>query len=107
MTATQPPAAPTTQADTTVPSAMMDGRENESLRSPPRLGRAEIVRRLVELSEFDPAGAGGYFKGVARLSSARIGARVVAALNWVQENPTHPFVSEQLQLVALNLKNLD
>ena len=107
MTATQLPAAATIEADITVPSAMMEGRENESLRSPPHMGRAEIVRRLAELSEFDPAGAGGYFKGVERLSSARIGARVVAALNWLQENPAHPFVSEQLHLVALNLKNLD
>ena len=107
MSANQPPAAPSIKADITVPSAMMDGRENETLRSPPHMGRGEIVRRLAELSEFDPAGAGGYFKGVERLSSARIGARVVAALNWLQENPAHPFVSEQLQLVALNLKNLD
>ena len=106
MSASQPPAL-SIKADTTVPSALMAGRENESLRSPPRLGREEIVRRLAELSEFDPTGAGGYFKGVAGLSSARIGARVVAALNWLQENPSHPFVSQQLQLVALNLRNLD
>ena len=95
------------KTDTTVPMAMMDGREGESLRSPPQLNRAEIVRRLVEIREFDPAGVGGYFGGIERMSAARIGARVIAALNSIQENPAHPFVSEQLQLIAVNLKNLD
>lgn len=98
---------PAIQSDITVPLALMEGRENESLRSPPHMGRAEIIRRLQELREFDPKGAGGYFGGVERLSGARIGARVIAALTWLQENNGHPFVSEQLQLVALNLKNLD
>jgi len=95
------------KSDTTVPFAMMEGRENENLRSPPKLNRVEIVRRLVEIREFDPAGAGGYFGGIERMSAARIGARVIAALNSIQEKPGHPFVSEQLQLIAMNLKNLD
>ena len=86
---------------------MMEGRESETLRTPPKLNRAEIVARLVQIREFDPAGAGGYFGGIERMSGARIGARVIAALNSMQENPGHPFVSEQLQLIALNLKNLD
>ena len=102
-----PPRDPTKSADITVPLALMAGRENETLRSPPRLDRAEIVRRLVEIREFDPARAGGFFKGVEKMSSARIGARVIAALNWMQDNPGHPFVSEQLQLIALNLKYLE
>lgn len=93
--------------DTTVPNAMLAGREHETSRSPPKLDRAAILRRLVEIREFDPAGAGGYFGGVERMSAARIGARVIAALNSVHENSGHPFVAEQLQIVALNLKNLD
>ena len=101
------PSAADVQADVTVPQAMMVGREHETLRSPPQLDRHEIVRRLVEIREFDPAGAGGYFGGVERMSAARIGARVIAALNSLQEKSGHPFVSEQLQIVALNLKNLD
>jgi len=95
------------QSDITVPLALLEGREHETLRSPPHMGRAEIVRRLGELRDFDPSGAGGYFENIEGLSSARIGARVIAALNWLQENPAHPFVAQQLQLVALNLKNLD
>ena len=64
-------------------------------------------RRLVEIRDFDPARVGGFFKGIEKMSPARIGARVIAALNWMQDNPGHPFVSEQLQLVALNLKHLE
>ena len=102
-----PPPEAEIQADVTVPLALLEGREHESMRSPPHMGRAEIVRRLAELRAFDPAGAGGYFQNIEGLSSARIGARVIAALNWLQENHGHPFVVEQVQLVALNLKNLD
>ncbi len=101
------PGNPRDPADITVPLGLTAGRENESLRSPPRMDRADIVRRLVEIREFDPAKAGGFFKGIEKMSSARIGARVIAALNWMQDNPGHPFVSEQLQLVALNLKHLE
>jgi hypothetical protein len=95
------------QSDITVPFALLEGREQESLRLPPHMARAEIIRRLEELGEFDPAGAGGYFQNIEGLSAARIGARVIAAMNWLQENHGHPFVVEQLQMVALNLKNLD
>lgn len=94
-------------ADTTVPLALLRGREHESLRSPPHLDRAGIVRRLIEIRDFDPAGAGGYLRGVEGMSAARIGARVIAALNSLQENGGHAYVAEQLQIVALNLKNLD
>ena len=107
MSDTHPLIASELEADVTVPLAMMTGRENETLRSPPQLNRTQILRRLVEIREFDPARAGGYFRGIERMSAARIGARVIAALNSLQENPGHPFVSEQLQLIALNLKNLD
>jgi hypothetical protein len=107
MNETNPPSAAALKNDITVPQAMMAGREHETLRSPPQLNRHEIVRRLVEIREFDPAGAGGYFGGVERMSAARIGARVIAALNSLQEKSGHPFVAEQLQIVALNLKNLD
>ena len=95
------------QSDVTVPLALLEGREQESLRSPPWMGRAEIIGRLRELRAFDPAGAGGYFENIEGLSAARLGARVIAALNWLQENQGHPFVAQQLQLVAVNLKNLD
>ena len=101
------PLAAQGQADITVPLAMMSGREHENLRSPPMLDRAGIVRRLVEIREFDPERAGVFFADVEHMSSARIGARVVSALNWVQDNQGHPFVVEQLQFIALNLKNLD
>jgi len=107
MNEAHPPIAADLKADVTVPFALLAGRENETLRSPPQLNRAEILRRLVEIREFDPAGAGGYFRGVERMSAARIGARVIAALNSLHEKSGHPFVSEQLQIVALNLKNLD
>ena len=109
MSETSSRAEPDSLADITVPIALMEGKEHESLRSPPHLDRSGIVSRLVEIREFDPSDAGGFFAGVEDMSTAQIGASVIGALTWLQDNPVsaHPFAIEQLQIVALNLKNLD
>jgi hypothetical protein len=44
--------------------------------------------------------------GVSTMSAGQIGAAVVAALTWMQEKPENRAVTMQLEMVAMNLKNL-
>jgi hypothetical protein len=84
--------------------------ENETLRWPTNLDRAAIVARLVEVRS--AAAAAGLdeiaarFADVEALSSPELGARVIAALTWIQEKPEHPAITAQLAMIAMNLKNL-
>jgi hypothetical protein len=94
-------------AEATVPIGLQDGRDRETLRRPPHLDRAEIVRRLAQIRDFGPLDTGTVFVNVEHMSSAQVGCSVIAALGWLQDHPGHESVSEQLQIVALNLKNLD
>lgn len=88
-------------------------RDDETLRWPPHLPHAEIVRRLVRLRQSARSEArelsalGEFFAGVEEMTSAQIAASVVAAMTWVQDNPHCPSAEEQLQILAMNLKNLD
>jgi hypothetical protein len=88
----------------------MKNYENETLRWPTNLDRAAIVARLVEVRK-DAAAAGldelaARLADVESLSSPELGARVIAALTWIQEKPEHPSITAQLAMVAMNLKNL-
>ena len=84
--------------------------ENETLRWPTNLDRAGIVARLVEARGL--AEEAGLVEITARLAdvenmtSAQIGANVVAALTWIQDKPVYPAITTQLAMVAMNLKNL-
>ena len=84
--------------------------EYETLRWPTNLDRAAIVQRLVQVRESALASGvaelAARFAGVERMPAAQIGANVVAALNWVQDQPQHREFATQLEMVALNLKNL-
>ena len=84
--------------------------ENETLRWPTNLDRAAIIERLAEVRT-DAAAAGlaelaARLDAVDKLSSAELGARVIAALTWIQEKPEYPAITAQLAMVAMNLKNL-
>ena len=46
------------------------------------------------------------FAGVERMTPAEIGSNVVAALTWLQDKPEHRAITTQLEMVAMNLKNL-
>jgi len=92
--------------DITVPIGLDEARARESLRWPPVLDHAEIVRRLVEIRDFGPLDTGDFFAGVEAMSPARIGAAVIGALAWLQDHHTDNPLSHQLQILALNLKNL-
>jgi len=84
--------------------------ENETLRWPTNLDREAIVERLVQVRTL--AGEAGLadiearFVGVEDMTSGQIGANVVAALTWIQEQPQHDVITAQLAMVAMNLKNL-
>lgn len=84
--------------------------EYETLRWPTNLDHAAIVQRLVQVRE--AALAAGLaelaerFAGVESMPAQKLGPNVVAALTWLQEKPEHHSIAMQLEMVAMNLKNL-
>jgi hypothetical protein len=101
-----------TSADYTVPLGWLSDDDYDTLRWPPFLDHDGIVRRLAAIRESAPAYSGDLtelarlFEGVEWMSSAQLAGRVVAAMSWTQDNHGYGFVAAQLQIVALNLKNL-
>ena len=84
--------------------------ENETLRWPTNLDRSGIVARLVQVrAAAESAGfaeLAARFAGVEGMASAQIGANVIGALTAVQEKPEFRAIATQLELIAVNLKNL-
>ena len=84
--------------------------ENETLRWPANLDRAAIVERLVQVRVLALAAGlpefAARFDKVESMPSGEIGAKVIAALTWIQEKPEYPAITSQLAMVAMNLKNL-
>ena len=84
--------------------------ENETLRWPTNLGREGIETRLSQVRE--AARAKGLanivalFENLPAMAAAQLGAHVVEALTWLQDKPEHRPLTTQLEMVALNLKNL-
>jgi hypothetical protein len=101
-----------TWADVTVPLRFLPDEDYDTLRWPPHLDHDGIVERLVRIRESAPAYRGDLkelarvLEGVESMSSAQLAGRVVAAMDWTQDNRGYGFVAAQLQIVALNLKNL-
>lgn len=85
-------------------------RENETLRWPTNLDRRAIVARLLQFR--DVARSAGLadiaarFDKVEEMPSAQIGANVIAAMTWLQERAEYVPIAKQLEMVAMNLKNL-
>ena len=83
---------------------------DETLRWPTNLDRAGIEARLVrvrdaaKLQGMDPVAA--LFENVNTLTAAQLGHNVVAALELLQEKHEQQAITRQLEMVALNLKNL-
>jgi hypothetical protein len=83
---------------------------DETLRFPTNLDRGGIESRLVQVR--DAAKAQGLdqvaalFQDLPKLSGAQVGHNVLAALELVQKKPEHNAITRQLEMVALNLKNL-
>jgi len=86
------------------------GEENETLRWPTNLDHAAIVARLVQVrklaTEAGLADLAARFADVETMPAGQIGASVIAALTWIQEKTEYPAITQQLAMVAMNLKNL-
>ena len=84
--------------------------ENETLRWPTNLDRRGIERRLVQVREaaeaLKLAELAALFADVEGMTSAQIGTHVVAAMTWLQDRPEQRAIATQLEMVAMNLKNL-
>ncbi|MGQ0510031.1 MAG: hypothetical protein ACT4P9_05400 [Betaproteobacteria bacterium] len=84
--------------------------ENETLRWPTNLDHAAIVRRLVEVrTAARMAGLPDLaerFADVESMPAGKLASRVVAALTSIQEIPEHRALAMELEMVAMNLKNL-
>lgn len=89
--------------------------DNETIRWPTNLDRAAIEKRLVRVArmatERQLPELAGRFSGVSTMSAAQIASNVVGALTWLVNLPTpdrasFDAITKELEMVALNLKNL-
>lgn len=84
--------------------------ENETLRWPTNLDHGAIVARLVEVRAMAQAAGlpelAARFEDVENMAAARIASAVVAALTAIQEVAEHRALAMQLEMVAINLRNL-
>ena len=84
--------------------------ENETLRWPTNLDRAAIEKRLAHVrgvAEKDGlAEVAGLLKDIEGKPPAHIAKAVMACLDWLEGKSELRAVTQQLEMVALNLKNL-
>jgi hypothetical protein len=84
--------------------------EYETLRWPTNLNRAAIELRLVQVRDYARANGlpelAARFENLPTLTAAQLGAAVLGALNSLQKSPQHRQAITQLEMVAMNLKNL-
>ena len=82
----------------------------ETLRWPTNLDRAAIEGRLTEVREVARQQGLTHlvslFEKLDKMDAAHLGKSVVAALTWLQDKPAHRPLTMQLEMVAMNLKNL-
>jgi hypothetical protein len=82
----------------------------ETLRWPTNLDRSAIEQRLIQArATAEKQGwkeVAALLAGVETKSAAEIAKSVMAALEWLQRQPELRAFTLQLQMVALNLKNL-
>ena len=82
----------------------------ETLRWPTNLDRAAMELRLAQVRDYALANGlpeiAAYFENVPKLGSAQLGAMVLTALNSLQKSQGHREIVTQLEMVAMNLKNL-
>ena len=83
-----------------------ENNENETLRWPTNLDRPGIEKRLVQVRDAGVKELAAFFSGLEKMTSAQLGSAVVAAMSWIQDRPEHHAIASQLEMVAMNLKNL-
>ena len=85
----------------------------QAMRWPPHLDHDGIVGRLVGIREAPAAWHGGHvelsrlFRDVEGMPAGRLAATVVEAMTWTQDHHGYELAAAQLQIVAMNLKNLE
>ncbi len=83
--------------------------DNETIRWPTNLDRAAIENRLVQVRNMARGGnlaaLVSLLEGVETKPAAQLASAVVGALAWL-DGKGHEAIEKQLQMVALNLKNL-
>ncbi len=88
----------------------MLSHENETLRWPTNLDHAGIVARLVQFREAARAAGladvAARFERVEDMPAAQIGANVIATMTVLQERTDQMHIAQQLEMIAMNLKNL-
>ena len=82
----------------------------ETIRFPTNLDHAAIVLRLIQFRK-DARSSGlpelaEQFMEVETMSAATIASRVVAAITWLLDKTEYRDLTKQIEMVALNLKNL-
>ena len=87
-----------------------EGSENETLRWPTNLDHHAIVLRLVQFREAARAAGladiAARFDRVEAMPAAQIGAKVIATMTLLQERTDQMHIARQLEMIAMNLKNL-
>ena len=84
----------------------MSNNEYETLRWPTNLDRAGIEKRLVQVRDAGVPELTTRFTDVEKMTAAQLGSAVVSALGWIQGKPEHRALAMQLEMCAMNLKNL-
>jgi hypothetical protein len=84
--------------------------EYETLRFPTKLDRQAMEQRLIQVREKAEA-AGlielvGFFTGLEAMSPPQFATAVIGALTWLEGKPEVAHLTKQVEIVALNLKNL-
>ena len=84
--------------------------ENETLRWPTNLDRAGIEKRLAEVRAYAEshgmAELAARFAYLDNMNAKQLGVAVVASLTELQDQHDHRAIIMQLEMVAMNLKNL-
>jgi hypothetical protein len=80
--------------------------ENETLRWPTNLDRKGIEERLVQVRAYAESDVAARFAYIENMSAGQLGAAVVATLSMMESQPEHRATTMQLEMVAMNLKNL-
>ena len=84
--------------------------QDETLRWPTNLDRSGIEARLVQVHAAAKAQGldevAALFANLGALTAAQLGHNVVSALELLQQKKEHDAITRQLEMVAMNLKNL-
>ena len=82
----------------------------ETLRFPTRLDRKAIEERLLQVrkraEETGQPDLAAFFTGLEEMSAPQVATAVLGALAWLEGKAELAELTKQVEIVALNLKNL-